>query len=205
MADSFVAYMSSDEELLARSSKDDEKCTLLILDRKDDPVTPLLNQWTYQSMVHELIGIKNHRVKIKKGEEIVMSPDQDEFFKKNMYRSFPEVNKELETLLESFKEKQHSRAKTETIADMQRMVESFPEFKKFAGNVSKHYGAFGECSEKITKRKLFSVCELEQDIAVKNAKSDHIRDLEEIMEDIEVDKFEKIRLLMLFALRYEGN
>ena len=30
---------------------------LLVLDRRDDPVTPLLNQWTYQAMVHELIGI----------------------------------------------------------------------------------------------------------------------------------------------------
>lgn len=30
---------------------------LLILDRKDDPVTPLLNQWTYEAMIHELLGI----------------------------------------------------------------------------------------------------------------------------------------------------
>lgn len=29
---------------------------VLILDRKDDPVTPLLMQWTYQAMIHELIG-----------------------------------------------------------------------------------------------------------------------------------------------------
>ena len=35
---------------------------LLILDRRNDPVTPLLNQWTYQAMVHELLGIQNGRV-----------------------------------------------------------------------------------------------------------------------------------------------
>lgn len=35
---------------------------LLILDRRNDPVTPLLSQWTYQAMVHELIGIQNGRV-----------------------------------------------------------------------------------------------------------------------------------------------
>lgn len=206
LADSFVSYMSSEDELLARSSKDDDKCTLLILDRKDDPVTPLLNQWTYQSMVHELIGIQKHRVKIPgKKEEIVLNPDEDEFFKKNMYRNFPDVNQELETLLNEFKEKENSRAKTETIADMQRMVETFPEFKKFAGNVTKHYSAFGECSNKITKRKLFTVCELEQDIATKNSKSDQAKELKEILEDPEIDQFEKIRLVMLFALRYEGD
>ena len=37
---------------------------LLILDRRNDPVTPLLSQWTYQAMVHELIGINNGRVNL---------------------------------------------------------------------------------------------------------------------------------------------
>jgi len=35
---------------------------IMILDRKEDPVTPLLLQWTYQAMVHELIGIHTNRV-----------------------------------------------------------------------------------------------------------------------------------------------
>lgn len=30
---------------------------VLILDRREDPITPLLNQWTYQAMLHELIGL----------------------------------------------------------------------------------------------------------------------------------------------------
>lgn len=34
-------------------------------DRRNDPVTPLLSQWTYQAMVHELIGIVNGRVRIE--------------------------------------------------------------------------------------------------------------------------------------------
>ena len=32
------------------------------MDRRNDPVTPLLGQWTYQAMVHELIGVENGRV-----------------------------------------------------------------------------------------------------------------------------------------------
>ena len=35
---------------------------VLILDRKDDPVTPLLLQWTYQAMVHELLGLDTNRL-----------------------------------------------------------------------------------------------------------------------------------------------
>jgi hypothetical protein len=39
-----------------------------MVDRRNDPVTPLLSQWTYQAMVHEMLGITNGRVKID-GEE----------------------------------------------------------------------------------------------------------------------------------------
>lgn len=35
---------------------------LLIIDRLNDPVTPLLSQWTYQALVHELLDIQNGRV-----------------------------------------------------------------------------------------------------------------------------------------------
>lgn len=43
---------------------------LLILDRRNDPVTPLLSQWTYQAMVHELLGIQNGRVDLSLVPEI---------------------------------------------------------------------------------------------------------------------------------------
>lgn len=60
---------------------------LLIMDRKDDPVTPLLNQWTYQAMVHELLTINNNRVDLsqvdgapKDLKEVVLSLEQDDFY-----------------------------------------------------------------------------------------------------------------------------
>ena len=42
---------------------------LLIIDRCEDPITPLLNQWTYQAMLHELIGIENNQVYLH-GEDL---------------------------------------------------------------------------------------------------------------------------------------
>jgi vacuolar protein sorting-associated protein 45 len=37
---------------------------LLVLDRRADPVTPLLHQWTYLAMIHELIGIQANLVRL---------------------------------------------------------------------------------------------------------------------------------------------
>ena len=69
-------------------SSDDES-VVIILDWRDDPITPLLNQWNYQAMIHELIGITNHRVKLPGvKDEIVINPDHDDFFEANMYLNY---------------------------------------------------------------------------------------------------------------------
>lgn len=57
-----IAYSIKNEGPLFDFKKPDTPPILLIVDRKNDPLTPLLNQWTYQAMTHELIGISNGRV-----------------------------------------------------------------------------------------------------------------------------------------------
>lgn len=44
----------------------DAKTVLLLTDRREDPITPLMNQWTYQAMLHELIGLHNNRLNLGK-------------------------------------------------------------------------------------------------------------------------------------------
>ena len=42
----------------------DERAIVLVTERKEDVVTPLLTPWTYQAMLHEFIGIYNNKVDI---------------------------------------------------------------------------------------------------------------------------------------------
>ena len=68
LAEELHRTMQREHELFAFNS--DVAPILLLLDRRDDPVTPLLNQWMYQAMVHELLGITNHRVDLSKAPGI---------------------------------------------------------------------------------------------------------------------------------------
>lgn len=67
---------------------------LLILDRRNDPVTPLLTQWTYQAMVHELIGIHHGRVdmsnvpEVKNELKVRIEIEQHGEKRKKVYRFF---------------------------------------------------------------------------------------------------------------------
>ena len=57
---------SEERELFDYGARTGEAAPLvLLLDRRDDPVTTLLSQWTFQAMVHELIGIQSGRVDLK--------------------------------------------------------------------------------------------------------------------------------------------
>jgi len=82
--------MNTDQQFIEKMSRGSKSgnTTVLILDRRDDPVTPLLNQWTYQAMIHELLGIKNNRVDLRhldhlseEMKEVILSADEDKFFK----------------------------------------------------------------------------------------------------------------------------
>lgn len=57
-----VRYQMTQEDQLFDFRKTDTSPILLLVDRRDDPVTPLLTQWTYQAMIHELLGIHNGRI-----------------------------------------------------------------------------------------------------------------------------------------------
>lgn len=95
-------------EKMSRGGESGET-TILILDRREDPVTPLLNQWTYQAMIHELIGLKDNRVDLRhlshlseEMKEVVLSSDDDEFFQKIMFNNFGDVADAIHELVQSF-------------------------------------------------------------------------------------------------------
>eukprot|EP00639_Heterosigma_akashiwo_P009777 CAMPEP_0194601790 /NCGR_PEP_ID=MMETSP0292-20121207/29234_1 /TAXON_ID=39354 /ORGANISM="Heterosigma akashiwo, Strain CCMP2393" /LENGTH=282 /DNA_ID=CAMNT_0039463849 /DNA_START=58 /DNA_END=904 /DNA_ORIENTATION=+ len=76
----------------------------------DDPVTPLLAQWTYQAMVHELLGLHNHRAVLRGApgvrhrdlEEVVLAPAQDEFFARHRTSNFGDVGMAVKGLVDQF-------------------------------------------------------------------------------------------------------
>lgn len=65
-----VLYAMNDQAELWDFRRGSTTPLLLILDRRNDPVTPLLTQWTYQAMVHELMGITNGRVSMMDAADV---------------------------------------------------------------------------------------------------------------------------------------
>ena len=68
-------------------------------------------------------------------------------------------------MVKDFQSKTASQSSLDTIADMKRFVEEFPEFRKLSGNVSKHVTLVGELSRLAARDRLFDVSEVEQGLA----------------------------------------
>ncbi|XP_053617194.1 vacuolar protein sorting-associated protein 45 [Plodia interpunctella] len=185
---------------------------LLIIDRRDDPVTPLLNQWTYQAMVHELLTINNNRVSLahvpdvhKDFKEVVLSSEQDEFYAKNLYSNFGEIGQTMKALMDEFQKKSKSHQKVESIADMKNFVESYPLFKKMSGTVTKHVTVVGELSAAVSRHALLDVSELEQELACTSDHAKHLQRLRALIANPSVRHSDAAKLVALYALRYEKH
>jgi vacuolar protein sorting-associated protein 45 len=82
-------------------------------------------QWTYQAMVHELLGIQTNRVSLadvpniaREMQEVVLSTEQDEFYASNRYSNFGEIATSIKQLMEEYQTKAKMHTKVESITDM---------------------------------------------------------------------------------------
>lgn len=203
-----INYQIQQESQLFDFRRYDTPPILLILDRKNDPVTPLLNQWTYQAMVHELIGINNGRVDLSRIsdikpdlKEIVLSPDQDIFFKNNMYLNFGDLGVNIKNYVNDFQNRHHNSVNIESISDMKKFVEEYPEFKKLSGNVSKHVTLVSELSRLVSRDSLLEVSELEQNLACVNNSND-LKEVQNLIKRSSITDESKIKLVLLYTIRY---
>ncbi|KAL5004132.1 hypothetical protein ScPMuIL_017588 [Solemya velum] len=207
-----VRQMINKEAALFEFRKTDVAPVLLVLDRRADAVTPLLNQWTYQAMVHELLGIHNNRINLsnvpgisKDLQEVVLSAEHDEFYANNLYMNFGEIGTNIKELMDEFQKKSKGQAKVESIADMKAFVENYPQFRKMSGTVAKHVTVVGELSRLVAKLSLLEVSETEQELVCQGDHSACLQKIRSLIGNEKVQHTDVLRLVMLYALRYESH
>lgn len=207
-----VKLLITKEASLFDFRRTDTTPVLLILDRRNDAVTPLLNQWTYQAMVHEILGIHNDRVDLSSVpgisadlKEVVMSYLHDQFYDENMYKNFGEIGTSIKELMEEFQKRSKSHQKVESIEDMKSFVENYPQFKKMSGTVAKHVTVVGELSRIVALQNLLEISECEQDLVARSDHSAALQNVQRLLRDPRTTDLNALRLVALYSLRYETH
>jgi hypothetical protein len=92
-----------------------------------------------------------------------------------MLLNLGELGANIKSYVDEYQTKTKSNANIESIADMKRFVEDYPEFRKLSGNVSKHVTLVGELSRLVDKGNMLEVSELEQSLACTDTHSNDLK------------------------------
>ena len=83
--------------------------------------------------------------------------------------------------MEEFQAKSKSQQQVQSLDDMKRFVENYPQFKKMSGTVSKHVTLVSELSRVQAEQNLLEISELEQDIVCGNNQSDVMQRIKDLV------------------------
>lgn len=221
VASELSAVVKSDLELYDYRPRD---TLLLIIDRNDDPVTPLLTPWTYQAMLHELVGLDRNTLHIKadpsvaislpssssadevkpaEPEGYVFSQKDDAFFEENMYHNWGDLCGNVKKYVDHCKRVMNIDRSTATIEEVKQFMQKLPQTKSLTGFVTKHATVVSHLSNIIKERHLLEVSELEQNMVVEVDQSAHWARLKELGSSSFLVSSDLLRLCILFNLRYE--
>lgn len=195
--------MKSDAELFDYRAKD---TVILVVDRADDPLTPLLTQWTYQAMLHDLVGLDNNRLvlpEMKAEDGFVFSQVDDEFFAENMYSNWGEICANIKSHVEQYKKAMNIDRASATIEDLKALMQNLPAAKQLSSSVTKHTTVVSHLSKVIKERRLLDISLLEQNIASESSANEHWQRIMEFHEDHSVSRSDVARLALIYNLKYE--
>lgn len=206
VATELVNILKADPDLYAFKHRD---TVLLINDRADDPVTPILSPWTYQAMLHELVGIRGNRLTlpgtVKEEDGYCFSEHDDSFYAANMFANWGDLCASVKSFVDQCKETLNIDKSTATMEEIKQFMQKLPQTKTMTGTVTKHATVVSHLANCIKQRNLLDVSLLEQDIVSTSSQSDHWSRLTEICRRSDIDKKDLLRLCLLYNLRYEKH
>ena len=98
---------------------------------------------------------------------MTLTTSTDPFFQGHHLATFGDLGTSLKSYVQSYQTRSlaQSPSAINSISDMKKFVEEYPEFRKLGGNVSKHVALVGELSRLVEKNKLLVIGETEQGLA----------------------------------------
>lgn len=182
---------------------------LMIVDRRSDLVTPIVNKWTYYAMIHELFTIQSNRISLvdvpgrqdKDPKEMLISVENDQFFDENYFKNYGELGVTLKNAVEHLKNVTKSQNKVETMEDMKRFIDEYPETRRYASNLHNHVFLMSELSRIVTNHNLITISECEQQLACSMlSNSELMKKLRQLISSDMVRPIDALRLVSLYTV-----
>ncbi|OAY49306.1 protein transport Sec1a isoform X1 [Manihot esculenta] len=191
-----------------------ETCELLILDRSVDQIAPVIHEWTYDAMCHDLLDMEGNKyvveVPSKMGGEPekkeVLLEDNDPVWLELRHAHIADASERLHdkmtTLSKNKAAQVHSARDGGEIStrDMQKIVQALPKYKEQIEKLTLHVEIAGEINEIIRDMGLRELGQLEQDLVFGDAGAKEVINFIRMNQDASPDIM--LRLLLIYACVY---
>ncbi|KAF5460790.1 hypothetical protein F2P56_020632 [Juglans regia] len=193
-----------------------ETCELLILDRSVDQIAPIIHEWTYDAMCHDLLNLEGnkyvHEVPSKTGgppeKKEVLLEEHDPVWLELRHAHIADASERLHEKMTSFISKnkaaqiQHgSRDGGElSTRELQKMVQALPQYSEQIDKLSLHVEIAGKINRTIRESGLRELGQLEQDLVFGDAGMKDVIKFLTTKEDTTHEN--KLRLMMILAAIY---
>nr|GLL49277.1 SNARE-interacting protein KEULE isoform X2 [Ipomoea trifida] len=195
-----------------------ETCDLLIVDRSVDQIAPIIHEWTYDAMCHDLLNMEGnkyvHEVPSKVGglpeKKDVLLEDHDPIWLEIRHAHIADASERLHEKMTTFVSKnkaaqihQSSRDGELSTRDLQKMVQALPQYSEQIEKLSLHVDIAGKLNRTIRETGLKELGELEQNLVFGDAGTKDVINFLKMKQDITREN--KLRLLMIYAAVHPGK
>ncbi|PIN23798.1 Vesicle trafficking protein Sec1 [Handroanthus impetiginosus] len=190
-----------------------ETCELLIVDRSVDQIAPVIHEWTYDAMCHDLLDLDGNKyvyeVPSKTGgqpeRKEALLEDHDPVWLELRHAHIAEASERLHEKMTNFLSKnkaaqlQQRDGSELSTRDLQKMVQALPQYNEQMEKLTLHVQIAGKLNQIIRDLGLRELGQLEQDLVFGDAGTkeviNYLRSTQEGSEN-------KLRLLMIYACVY---
>ncbi|XP_061961505.1 protein transport Sec1a-like isoform X1 [Populus nigra] len=193
-----------------------ETCELLILDRSIDQIAPVIHEWTYDAMCHDLLEMDGNKYVVELPSKTGGSPekkevlleDQDLVWRELRHAHIADASERLHDKMTTFVSKnkaaqmqQSARDGSEiSTRDLQKIVQALPKYNEQVEKLTLHIEIAGKINSVIRELGLRDLGQLEQDLVFGDAGAKDVISFLRTKQDASPEN--KLRLLMIYACVY---
>ncbi|KAA8515933.1 hypothetical protein F0562_019112 [Nyssa sinensis] len=191
-----------------------ETCEFLILDRSVDQIAPVIHEWTYDAMCHDLLDMDGnkyvHEVPSKTGGEPekkeILLEDHDPVWLELRHAHIADASERLHEKMTNFVAKnkaaqlQQRDGSELSTRDLQKMVQALPQYNEQMEKLSLHVEIAGKINRIIRELGLRDLGQLEQDLVFGDAGTKEVINFLRMKQDATLEN--RLRLLMIYASVY---
>ncbi|KAI3756838.1 hypothetical protein L1987_56661 [Smallanthus sonchifolius] len=191
-----------------------ETCDLLIVDRSLDLIAPIIHEWTYDAMCHDLLDLEGNKYVQEVPDKSGGEPQKKEFFLEDhdpvwlemRHLHIAEASEKLSDKMQNFMSKNKAAQLQQrdggelSTREIQKLVQALPTYNEQMEKLSLHVEIAGKINKIIRDEDLRDLGQVEQDLVFGDSGTKEVINFLRTHQDARTEY--KLRLIMIYAMVY---